>query len=106
MIIPFGFTQLYAQSDREILLELAKQQAEFFKQQAVTNAKIDKLYEQQIATTLEVRGINVDIKALQKQTEMIFSLIMVILAGIFGLIVIVFWDRRALCVQLRHKVML
>lgn len=48
---------LSAQTDRELLLEIVKQQA--------------KLSEQQLATNAEVKGIGGEIKGIQKQADIL-----------------------------------
>ena len=76
--------QTVAPTDREILLEIVKQQT--------------KLSEQQTTSTLELRGeikaINMEIKGMQKHIEMLFYLMLGVLAGIFGVIGLIFWGRR------------
>ena len=81
LIIPFCVN---AQTDRDILLEIVKQQA--------------KLSEQIIATNLEVRGISTEVKAIDKRFDMLLSVMIgiggTLFAGIFGIMMMVFWDRR------------
>ena len=92
LIIPFCVN---AQTDREILLEIVKQQAKLAEQQA-------KLSEQIIATNLEVKGISTELKALDKSGEKRFDMLLYIMigtsatlfAGIFGIMMMVHWDRR------------
>ena len=99
LVIPLG---AYAQTDRELLLELVKQQAKLTEQVANTNAKVDKLIdkmdklsEQQIATTLEIKGISTEMKGVQENIKTLYTLILGTLAGVFGMVAMVFWDRRA-----------
>ncbi len=99
LILPIG---VYAQTDRELLLEVVKQQTKLTEQVANTNAKVDKLIEkmdklseQQIATTLEIKGISTEMKGMQENIKTLFMLILGTLAGVFGMVAMVFWDRRA-----------
>lgn len=92
LITPFG---VYAQADREILLEIVKQQAKISEQQA-------ELSKQIIATNLEAKGITTELKALDKSVEKRFDMLLYIMigtsatlfAGIFGVMMMVHWDRR------------
>ena len=100
LIIPFSTSQrLYAQTvvltDREILLKLSEKVDKLAEQQIKFAEQQTKLIEQQTATTLEIKGISMEIKGMQKHIEMLFTLVICILTGIFGLVVLIFWDRRA-----------
>ena len=88
-------TKSFAQTDRELLMELLKQQtelskqvAELSKQQAVTATKVDNLEK-----SVDKRFDSVD-----KRIDMLFSIIIttsgILFAGIFGLIGVIFWDRK------------
>ncbi len=70
---------------------LADQISELAKQQSKLADKIDKLVEQQA-----VNGA--DIKALDKRFDILFAITItsssILFAGIFGLIGIIFWDRK------------
>ena len=70
-----------APTDRELLLELVKQQTETNKQVAI------------IATKLE--GVDKRFDDVNKRMDMLLYIMLGLLAGIFGLIAMVFWDRRA-----------
>ena len=56
---------------------------------------MDKLSEQQIATTLEIKGISTEMKGVQENIKTLYTLILGTLAGVFGMVAMVFWDRRA-----------
>ena len=88
MFISFG---TYAQTDRELLLELVKQQTETNKQIAETNKQVAI-----IATKLDGLEKSVDKRfdAVDKRFDMLFYTMLALLAGIFGLVGFVFWDRR------------
>ena len=97
---------LVAQTDREILLEVAKQQA-------ITNAKVEKLSEQmveitkqQAETNKQVAVTNVEVKSLEKaidrrfedagkRVDVLLYVMIAILSGMFGLMALIVWDRRA-----------
>ncbi len=79
-----------AQTERELLLEVIKQQA-------VTNVKVDKLAEQQIELSKQQavmigksevfeKAIDKRFDDANKRMEMIFNTMLAMLAGIFGLI--------------------
>ncbi len=68
-------------TDRELLLEVIKQQ--------------NKISEQLIATNVEIKGISTEQKGTQKQIDMLFYMMIAMLSGIFGLIAFVVWDRQA-----------
>ena len=102
LIIPFCVN---AQTDRDILLEIVKQQAKVAEQQTETNKLVTELAKQQaklseqiIATNLEVRGISTEVKAIDKRFDMLLSVMIgiggTLFAGIFGIVMMVFWDRR------------
>ncbi len=97
MFISFG---AYAQTDRELLLELVRQQTETNKQIAETNKQVAV-----IAT--KVDGLDKRIDSLEKAVDkrfddinkrfdILFYIMLTLLAGIFGLVGFVFWDRRTL----------
>lgn len=96
---------LVAQTERELLLEVIKQQA-------VTNVKVDKLADQQIELSKQLielskqqavmigksevfeKAIDKRFDDANKRMEMIFNTMLAMLAGIFGLIGFVIWDRQ------------
>ncbi len=97
MLISLG---AYAQTDRELLLELVRQQTETNKQIAETNKQVAV-----IAT--KVDGLDKRIDSLEKAVDkrfddvnkrfdILFYIMLALLAGIFGLVGFVFWDRRTL----------
>ena len=95
MLVPFG---TYAQTDRELLLELVKQQTkqgeqivELTKQTTENNKQIAI-----VATRLEglEKSIDKRFDAVDKRFDMLFYTMLALLAGIFGLVGFVFWDRR------------
>ena len=86
----------YAQTDKDILLEIVKQQTKLSEQQT-------KLSEQLVATNLEVKVISTELKAFEKSAEKRFDILFYLLVGgvstifisIIGLVAGIFWDRRA-----------
>ena len=84
-------TKSFAQTDREMLLEISKQVAEISKQQA-------ELSKQQAVTATKVDNLEKRFDASDKRMDMLFSLMIgsssILFAGIFGLIGVIFWDRK------------
>ena len=104
----FGASQrLYSQiiplTDREILLQLVKQQSTTDAKIDKLSEKMDKLTEQQIATTLEIKVITTEMKGMQENIKMLYTLILATLAGVFGMVAMVFWDRRASISPIEEK---
>ena len=98
---------LVAQTDREILLELAKQQA-------ISNAKIERISEQQAETNKQVAVTNVEVKSLEKaidrrfedagkRVDILLYVMIAILSGVFGLMALIVWDRRAVAKPFEDK---
>ena len=81
-------TQLFAQTDRELLMEVLKQQTELSKQVA-------ELSKQQAVTATKVDNLE---KSVDKRMDILFGIIVttssILFAGIFGLIGVIFWDRK------------
>ena len=94
---------LSAQTDRELLLELVKQHAETNKQIAETNKQIAEVYKQQAITSTKVDGfekaVSIRFDDANKRIDILVYTALgiggVLFAGIFGLIGVIFWDRRA-----------
>ncbi len=89
LLIPFG---LSAQTDREILIEIAKQQVE-------TNKQVAELAKQQAITATKLESFE---KSTEKRLDtqntfmiVIMSLVGVLIAAILSFIGFVLWDRRA-----------
>ena len=94
--IPFS---TYAQTDRELLLELVKQQTETNKQVAIIATRlegleksVDKRFD---AVDKRFEDVNKRFDDANKRFDMQFYLMLGMLAGIFGLIGAIFWDRRS-----------
>ena len=85
IIIPLS---AFAQTEREILLEIVKQQA-------TNNAKIEAM-QKQMDIRFEVMQKQMDTRfdASDKRTDTLSLIALTILAGIFGLIGFVVWDRQ------------
>ena len=84
-------TKSFAQTDREILLELSKQQIELSKQVAELSKQVTEVVKQQAVTNMKVEGAD-------KRMDILFGIIIasssILFAGIFGLIGVIFWDRK------------
>ena len=91
--IPFG---IFAQTDREILLELVKQQAE-------TNKQITELAKQQAITATKVDSIDKRLDGMDKRIDMQSNLTMGMMAFLAVLIGVLIWDRRAANAPLEKK---
>ena len=98
LLLLLPILSVFAQTDRELLLEVVKQQA-------VTNSKVDKLAEQLIelskqqavmAGKSEVfeKAIDKRFEDADKRVAMIFYTMLAVLAGIFALIGFIIWDRQ------------
>jgi chaperonin cofactor prefoldin len=100
LMLPIG---LFAQTDRELLLRIAEQQA-------TVNAKIEGLQKQTEGLQKQIEGLqkqmDVRFEAVQKQSDVRFEAVdkridillyvmLAILGGIFGLIGFIVWDRQA-----------
>ena len=103
MSVSWVFAQNPILTDREILMEISRQQArqgeqiaELVKQMAENNKQITELTKQTAINST-------DIKAIDKRFDILFYLMLGMLAGIFGLIGTIFWDRRAANAQLEAK---
>ncbi len=92
-LIPFG---IYAQTDREILLELVKQQAE-------TNKQITELAKQQAITATKVDSIDKRLDGMDKRIDMQSNLTLGMMAFLAVLIGVLIWDRRAANAPLEKK---
>ena len=94
-----SFAQILpSMTEREMLIELfkqqteiLKQQAEFSKQLAVTNAKLEAMDKR--VDTLE-RTMDKRFDDANKRMDMLFYMMLAMLTGIFGLIGFVVWDRQ------------
>ena len=93
-----SYAQVVPTTDREILLDIAKQQLELSKQQAITNAKLDKLSEvvAELAKQQAITATKVD--SLEKSVDKRFDTQTSYMLGLIGLIAVligtIFWDRR------------
>ena len=101
-----SFAQILpSMTEREMLIELfkqqteiLKQQAEFAKQLAVTNAKLEALekrfdaFERNIDKRFE--SVDKRFDDANKRMDMLFYMMLAMLTGIFGLIGFVVWDRQ------------
>ena len=85
ILLPFG---VYSQTDREILLELVKQQTE-------TNKQITELAKQQAITATKVDGMDKRFDSVDKRIDMQSNLMMGMMAFIAALVGAIIWDRRA-----------
>ena len=85
ILLPFG---VYAQTDREILLELVKQQTE-------TNKQITELAKQQAITATKVDGMDKRFDSVDKRIDMQSNLMMGMMAFVAALVGAIIWDRRA-----------
>ena len=92
-LIPFG---IFAQTDREILLELVKQQAE-------TNKQITELTKQQAITATKVDSIDKRLDGIDKRIDMQSNLTLGMMAFLAVLIGVLIWDRRAANAPLEKK---
>ncbi len=89
---------MFAQTDRELLLEVVKQQAKLAEQQIETNKLVTELAKQQAITTTKVDSLE---KSVEKRFDMqsnftiaILAFIGVLTAGIFSFIGFILWDRK------------
>ncbi len=102
VLILFAISPLSAQvvptTDREILLDLAKQQGEMQKQMVEIQKQIVEIQKQQAETNKQQAVANArfetKFESIEKRMDISFYLGGCILAGIFGLVVLIFWDRR------------
>lgn len=95
MFISFG---AYAQTDREILLDISKQQLEFSKQLAETNKQLAKqgeqiaeLAKQQAVATTKVEGLE---KSVKERLDMQSNFMLGLMGLVAALIGAIFWDRK------------
>lgn len=93
LVISFG---AYAQTDRELLLEVVKQQAKLAEQQIETNKLVTELAKQQAITATKVDSLE---KSVEKRFDILFYVIVggisTLFLAIFGLVALIMWDRRA-----------
>ena len=101
---------LMAQTEKELLIELIKQQA-------VTNAKVDKLAEQQAELTKQVAKLteqvieiakqqavtNAEIKGLDRRLETNTTFVIAILTGLIALMGVILWDRKTVTKPFEEK---
>jgi hypothetical protein len=102
IILLFCSFSSFSQSDRELLLEIIKQQA-------TNNAKIDAMQKQidirfdamqkQMDTRFEgvdkrFDGVDKRFDDVNKRIDILLYVMIAMLTGIFGLIGFVFWDRK------------
>ncbi len=91
LLIPFG---IYAQTDRELLVEVVKQQAENNKQQVKQGEQIIELIKQQAITATKVDGLEKSVKErLDMQTSVMVGLmgfIGILIAAMIGFISYIF----------------
>ncbi len=96
LLMPF---ELSAQTDREILIEIAKQQVE-------TNKQVAELAKQQVELAKQQAITATKLDSFEKSTEkrldtqntfmiVIMSLVGVLIAAILSFIGFILWDRRA-----------
>lgn len=85
-------------TERELLLELTKQQIEVSKQLAIMNTKLegtDKRFDTLEKTTdKRFDGVDKRFDDANKRMDMLFYMMLAMLTGIFGLIGFVVWDRQ------------
>ncbi len=98
---------LLAQVEKELLLEVLKQQT-------ITNAKVDKLSEQVAEVSKQTALTNIEVKSLEKaidkrfedagkRVDILLYIMIAILTGIFGLMALIVWDRRAVAKPFEDK---
>ena len=99
------FAQNTGMTEKEILLEIVKQQTKLSEQQAITATKVESL-EKSIDKRFDSADKRIDTfeKSVDKRFDMLFYLMLGMLAGIFGLIGSIFWDRRAFNAPIKTKV--
>ena len=99
LVIPFG---LSAQTDRELLLELVKQQTELAKQQAKQGEQIAELVKQMAENNKQMTElakqqaiISTKVDGLEKRFDTQNNLIGGMIAFVAVLVGVLIWDRRA-----------
>lgn len=97
-LMPLG---LFAQTDRELLLELVKQGAETNKQIAETNKQVAELAKQGAVNTAEIKGLD---KRLDILLYAIVGIGSTLFVSIMSLVGAIFWDRRAMLKPFETKV--
>lgn len=97
LFLLFGLSNIpiFAQTDRELLQELVKQQAVMNTELKVLSTEIKNLDKRidVLEKTIDKRFESME-KATDKRFEILFYVMLTILAGIFGLIGFVVWDRQ------------
>ena len=94
--------QIFAQTEREILIEIAKQQAvtnseikNLDKRIDILEKTIDKRFEMmEKATDKRFEAVDKRFEDANKRFDILLYVMLTILAGIFGLIGFVVWDRQ------------
>ena len=94
--------QIFAQTEREILMEIAKQQAvmstdikNLDKRIDILEKTIDKRFEMmEKATDKRFEAVDKRFEDANKRFDILLYVMLTILAGIFGLIGFVVWDRQ------------
>lgn len=100
LLISVSFS-LVAQTDK--MDKLAEQMAELAKQQAEFNKQMIEFAKQQAVTNVEIRGLDKRFDSVDKRFDSVdkrfdtqTSYIIAIFTGIFAMMALVMWDRRAI----------
>ena len=98
---------LVAQTDRDILLEIVRQQTKLSDQQTKLSEQQAKLSEQQAVSTAKFDakfdGVQKQFEGVQKQLDVLFYTMIAIMTGIFGLFALIVWDRRTVAKPFETK---
>ena len=100
ILLFFVVCPLPAQTDREILLELVKQQAENSKQIVEINKQIAEINKQQAVANARFEA---KFEGIDKRFDILLYVTLGVLGGVFGIIVMIFWDRRAAMRPIEEK---
>ncbi len=108
ILLTFVSLPLVAQTDKmdklaEQMTELAKQQAEFTKQMTEVNKQLVELAKQQAVTNTEIKGLDKRFDGVDKRFDTQSMYTLTILAGIFGMIALVMWDKRTVAKPFEAK---
>ena len=94
------YNTLVAQTDRDILLEIVKQQNKLSDQQTKLSEQQAKLSEQQAVSTARFEA---KFDGVQKQLDFLYYTMIAIMTGIFGLFALIVWDRRTVAKPFETK---
>ncbi len=97
MLLCVACLRAYGQSDRELLLELVKQQAE-------NNKQMSELAKQQAVTSTKIEGVDKRLDSMDKRLDgmdkrldfmqmLLLIIIPLVLTSVVGIIGFVLWDR-------------